>query len=142
MRLGSFLLQRPVTGQGLGGETATADRLAARSAAGFEPREIRRCEPVSAGRSEDRSRAPRHPVDVGPVAPLLIRLVRHPYAQDLDRPRRAAVREPLDLRRPELEARPRPVADCRSRRERPLSGPCRLPRAASPPRPRRYPEDP
>ncbi len=142
MRLGSFLLQRPVTGQGLGGESATADRLAARSAAGFEPREIRLCEPVSAGRAEDRSRPPRHPVEVGPVAPLLIRLVRHPYSQEVDRPRREVVREPLDLRRPELEDRPPPVADCRSRRERPLSGPGWLPRAAAPPRPRRYPEDP
>jgi len=141
MRLGTYLLDRAVIGQGLGA-SPTADRLAARSDAGPEIMEIAPHEVVSMRRAEQGTRKPRRAVSTDTNAPLLIRIVQHPYAHDIERPRRIQVFERPDTSRLELEERPLPVADSRDRRERPPTGVGRLPRAVAPPRPRRFPEDP
>jgi len=141
MRLGTYLLDRAVIGQGLGG-SPTADRLAARTDAGPEILEIAPHEVVSMARADRSPRKPRRQVSTDTNAPLLIRIVQHPYAHTPERPRREQVFERPDTTRLELEERPHPVADCRERRDRPPTRHEALPRAAAPPRPSRYPESP
>jgi len=107
MRLGQSLLERAIIGQGAGASTATADRLAERLSVGPAVMEIAPHEVSAMGRAEDRSRAPRRQVEAGPNAPLLIRLVQHPFVLETSRGQRGEGFATLDLSRPRAASAPR-----------------------------------
>ena len=61
-------------------------------------------------------------VDPSPNAPLLIRVVRYPYAETVSRGRRRRYREVVSAVTDRNEPRPRPVADVRAARDQPPMG--------------------
>ena len=122
-------LDRHVIGQGLGAVAPKTERL-------FE-RQQRSCGPVielpePRSPREGKVRLARPKVEAGPNSPLLVRLIRHPYALDrvafkhqavpvrgvTQREIRRGYREELEsaLRAPRLEPWARPT-DCRFRCE-------------------------
>jgi hypothetical protein len=71
---------------------------------------------------ERTERAPRGLIDPGPNAPLLIRIVRDPYAETPGSTRRRHLFEPRERGRLELERRGPPVAESRAHRGEPTTG--------------------
>lgn len=69
-----------------------------------------------------RVRPTRHTIEPEPNAPLLIRIVKYPYQQEVSYARRRRVYEPSMVVRDRLEPRPTPVADVREFRDQGFMG--------------------
>ncbi len=64
----------------------------------------------------------RRLADTSENAPLLIRIVKYPYEQDVTSGRRRQVFEPVSMERDRLQPRPAPVTEVRALRDEPFFG--------------------